>query len=164
MNRFALYISLCSFCLFLFCGKTQQPATETKPAAQETTQPAVSTPTQQEARVFKIGDLPVTELVPGADSQLFTSENVMVSWLFMHPNMEFPLHNHPAEQIMIVREGSILQKLGDKEVELKAGDVAIIPSNLMHGGKVGPKGCKVIDIFYPIRKDYLEKVEAQKKK
>ena len=127
--------------------------------AQSTGKPV---PTQwKEAKVFKIGDIPVTELVPGADSQLFSSDNVQVSWLFMHPNMEFPMHNHPEEQIMIVREGSILQKLGDTEVELKAGDVAIMPSGLMHGGKVGPEGCKVIDIFYPVRKDYLDKVREQ---
>ena len=152
MKRLNLFLSVLVTAFLLTCGPAQQPSCEQQ----------APVPTQgTEAKIFNLSDIPVTELVPGADSQLLWSDNMQVSWLYMHPDMEFPLHNHKEEQIMIVREGSILQKLGDKEVEIGPGDVIIMPSNLMHGGKVGPNGCKVIDIFYPVREDYLQKVKDQ---
>ena len=141
-------LSVLVLALIITCGPAQQQSGP------------VPTP-GTEGKFFKLNDIPVTELVPGADSRLFNSDNVQISWLYMHPNIEFPQHNHPEEQLMIVREGSITQTVAGKTVIMEAGDALILPSNVMHGGVVGPDGCHVIDVFYPVREDYLEKVREQ---
>jgi quercetin dioxygenase-like cupin family protein len=85
----------------------------------------------------------------------------MVSFIEMEPGMAFPLHRHESEQIMIVLEGSMKQRIGDQEVTLQKGDVLVIDGNLIHGGHVSEKGCKAIDIFVPPREDYLRLVSKQ---
>ena len=84
-------------------------------------------------------------------------ERIMLSFIEMEPGMNFPLHSHNSEQMMVVLKGGVRQKLGDKVYDLKPGDVCIIPSNIVHGGEVSAEGCKAIDIFTPPRKDYIER-------
>lgn len=153
MNRIIVYLSLCSLGLFVICGPAQQSSIEQKVA-----------PSTLEAKVFELKDLPTLEIAPKATSQIFHSDSVMVSWLNMHPDAEIPNTMHWEEEIMIVLEGTVHQILGRKQYDLKPGDVVLLPANLIHGGKAGPNGCRVIDIFYPIRRDYLEKLTAQVKK
>lgn len=111
-------------------------------------------------KVYRLEDVPFTELMKGARSRLIAGERLMVSFIEMEPNMEFPLHRHESEQIMIVMEGSMLQTLGDKKVKVCKGDVLVIESNELHGGQVSEEGCKAIDIFAPPRQDYLKLVKG----
>ena len=37
---------------------------------------------------------------------------------------------------------------------MSPGDVAIIPSNIRHAG-YAETDCQIIDVFYPIREDYI---------
>jgi quercetin dioxygenase-like cupin family protein len=43
-------------------------------------------------------------------------------------------HSHPNEQWIYVLEGTFRAKIGDKEIEAKAGSVVYIPSNVVHSG------------------------------
>lgn len=104
--------------------------------------------------VYKLEELPLTDLVEGAKSRLIVGNKIMVSFIEMEPGMKFPIHKHESEQIMIVLEGSIKQKIGEKEVILQEGNVLVMESDLIHGGEVSIDGCKAIDIFVPPREDY----------
>jgi len=112
---------------------------------------------EPEGRVFHLGDVPYTMLVEGARSRLIAGKSVLVSFIEMEPGMTFPVHSHPCEQVMIVLEGGITQRLGETVLELRPGDVCIMPPGLSHGGKVSEEGCKAIDIFSPPREDYLRR-------
>jgi len=48
-------------------------------------------------------------------------------------------HSHPNEQWIYVLEGTFKAKVGEKEVEAKAGSVLYIPSNVVHSGKATPE-------------------------
>lgn len=111
-------------------------------------------------KVYKLDDVPYTELVKGAKSRLIAGQRLLVSFIEMEPNMIFPLHRHESEQIMIVIEGSMLHTLGDKKVKVSKGDVLVIESNELHGGQVSEEGCKAIDIFVPPRQDYLKLIKS----
>ena len=106
------------------------------------------------SKLYKLEDIPLIGLVEGAKSRLIIGDKVMVSFIEMEPGMKFPIHKHDSEQIMIVLEGSIKQKIGEKEVILQEGDVLVRESDLIHGGEVSIEGCKAIDIFVPPREDY----------
>jgi quercetin dioxygenase-like cupin family protein len=43
-------------------------------------------------------------------------------------------HSHPNEQWIYVLEGTFRARIGDKEIEAKAGSVVYIPSNVVHSG------------------------------
>lgn len=89
--------------------------------------------------------------------QMFWGENVMVTRWELAPDTIFPTHDHVSEQVTIVQRGSVTLLFPEGEdVALAAGDMLVIPGSVPHGVKVGPEGCTVLDIFSPIRRDFIE--------
>jgi len=79
----------------------------------------------------------------------------------MEPNSTFPNHIHPEEQMMFALRGACDEILLDGQQAMKANDIVRIPSNMVHGAKIGELGCDALDIFWPARADYLEKEKAR---
>ncbi|MDH5441440.1 MAG: cupin domain-containing protein [Candidatus Bathyarchaeota archaeon] len=107
-----------------------------------------------------MSEVPLITLVPGARSRLVTGERAMASFIEMDPDMEFPIHKHESEQVMIFLQGSMKQRVADEEFTLCKGDVLVMESNEVHGGKASEEGCNAIDIFVPPRKDYQDLVKT----
>lgn len=63
-------------------------------------------------------------------------------------------HTHPNEQCGYVISGSFLLTINGNVYELKSGDSYAIPENLPHSFEVIEDG-EVVDVFTPIRTDYL---------
>ena len=105
--------------------------------------------------------VPWTELVPGANSRLVWGDGVMVSFITMAPWTSFPRHTHEAEQIMIVLDGYMDEMIDGKLYRIKKGDVIKLRSNLPHGGYLYDVPCVAIDIFVPVRPDYIDKTKKQ---
>lgn len=104
--------------------------------------------------------IPWTELVPGANSRLFWGDGIMVSFITMSPWSFFPRHTH-GEQIMIVVDGYMDEMIDGKLYRVKKGDVIKLPANTPHGGYIYDVPCTAIDIFCPVRADYIEKTKKQ---
>ena len=102
-------------------------------------------------------DIPMEELAPDAWSHLVAGKEAVVSFLTIPAGTYFPVHQHVAEQIMVVVEGYIDQVIDGKMYRVNAGDVIVMPSNIPHGGYVRDQDCKVIDIFAPLREDLAER-------
>jgi len=105
--------------------------------------------------------IPWTELVPGANTHLLWGERIQVSFITMSPWSVFPNHTHEAEQIMIVVDGYMDELIDGKLYRVKKGDVIKLPSNMPHGGYLYDVPCSAIDIFSPVRADYIEKTQKQ---
>jgi quercetin dioxygenase-like cupin family protein len=110
--------------------------------------------------VYRIQDLPVTNLTKESMARLILGDNLLVSFIENPPGTRFPLHSHDAEQIMIVLEGKEEHIVGGKTFFMEAGDVCVHPANVEHGGftKTGFKG---IDIFAPPRDSHVELMKKQ---
>jgi quercetin dioxygenase-like cupin family protein len=104
--------------------------------------------------------IPWTELVPGANSRLVWGDGIMVSLITMSPWSVFPRHTH-GEQIMIVVDGYMDELIDGKLYRVKKGDVIKLPANTPHGGYIYDVPCSAIDIFSPVRADYIEKTKKQ---
>lgn len=63
-------------------------------------------------------------------------------------------HTHPHEQSGYVISGKYQMTVNGAEYELNPGDSYAIPGNVPHSFKV-IEGGEVIDVFTPIREDYL---------
>ena len=105
-------------------------------------------------------EVPLTELLPAANSHLVVGEQLTVSFLTMKAGSEFNLHSHPHEQLMIVLEGYCEQIIDGKLYHVEKGDALYMPSNVVHGSFL-EVDCKVIDVFVPRREDYIEKYKQQ---
>jgi quercetin dioxygenase-like cupin family protein len=138
-------------------------------ASKMTPKEPVATPAEFKDRVIHQPDLPETELVEGSNSRLVVGEQSMISFLTMDAHSYFAPHHHVQEQIMIVLSGSCDEIIEGKLYHVKAGDVVILPSNVVHGAYINDEDVHVIDVFGSPRSDYMMKmmqvmVDMNKKK
>ncbi len=94
------------------------------------------------------------EIFPGYKAKFIHSENMTFANWTIEEGASFPEHSHPHEQVLIMLEGDLEIKVGRETKILKSGDVSIIPPNMPHTGKAIKK-VKAIDVFYPVRQDYV---------
>lgn len=65
-----------------------------------------------------------------------------------------PFHQHPNEQSGYVISGKYKLKFSEEEFLLSEGDTYSIPANVEHSIEIIEAG-QVVDVFTPIRQDYL---------
>ncbi len=108
-------------------------------------------------RVISWNEVNEEKLNENITRKMIWGNNVMVTRWEVAPNTSLPLHDHVSEQVTMVISGSVtLLFPGEEDRTLRAGDMLIIPSSKPHGVKVGPEGCVVLDIFSPIREDFIQ--------
>ncbi len=80
------------------------------------------------------------------------------------PGHTVPKHSHPHEQIGMVYSGKATLQIADEERIVKKGDFYCIPSNVEHSDTcIGDEPFVMLDIFYPVREDFVEKLRNQKR-
>ena len=109
-------------------------------------------------------DIPLVELVPGnVRAHILSGERATAIFATFEPNAVGPMHKHEHEQIMIIADGEAELVTGGKRYPVKKGDVAVFVSNQEHGTYASGKGLKTIEIFIPVRQEYMDKLAAVKK-
>jgi quercetin dioxygenase-like cupin family protein len=103
--------------------------------------------------VTKLDDLKEKEIVPGIKGKFVHSDNMTIVYWFIDAGAVMPEHGHPHEQIVNVLEGEFDLIVEGKTHEAKPGSIAVIPSNVKHGGKA-KTAVRILDVFYPVRDDY----------
>lgn len=76
------------------------------------------------------------------------------------PRHSVPLHSHPHEQVGVVYSGKAKLRIGDMERTVQKGDFYCIPAHVPHSDEaIGDEPFVMLDIFYPVREDFVEKIE-----
>jgi quercetin dioxygenase-like cupin family protein len=107
------------------------------------------------SNLVDIEGLPVID-VWGTDVQArrIQGERITLAVVELAPDAIVPGHQHDAEQLGMVVEGSVFFTIGDERRELGPGGTWRIPSNMPHQVTTGPNGATVIDVFAPPRADW----------
>jgi quercetin dioxygenase-like cupin family protein len=100
--------------------------------------------------------VPVEELGGGVSRQMIVGERLMVCRLRFAPQVVTPPHDHPHEQITLVERGRVRFIIGTEERIAQAGDVLHFPPGLWHGATMLDEEVVLIDIFTPLREDFLK--------
>lgn len=66
------------------------------------------------------------------------------------------LHKHPHSQITHIESGEFEVEINGVKNVLKSGDVFLIPPHALHGAVCLKEGV-LIDVFSPMREDFIEK-------
>ena len=103
-----------------------------------------------------LADITQHELFPGYRTRFVHSANMTFSHLEIDAGSPLPEHLHPHEQVATMLEGTFELTVGGETRRVTTGDVAVIPSNVKHSG-IAITDCKIRDVFYPIRDDYVTK-------
>jgi quercetin dioxygenase-like cupin family protein len=87
------------------------------------------------------------------DVRFIHTNNITVAFNELKAGAEVPMHQHIHETIDYVQEGILLMTIGSETIQMEAGFVARVPSNVLHSAKA-VCDCKVINFFYPAREDF----------
>jgi quercetin dioxygenase-like cupin family protein len=102
-------------------------------------------------------------LSPTIARKIITGEKAMVSQVFLAKGAVVPEHFHESEQITYILEGALKFEIEGQEIVVAAGEVLRIPSNVPHRA-VALEDTLDLDIFSPIRHDWLRKDDAYLRK
>ncbi len=125
-----------------------------------------------EGEIYSLKNLDSLQLQEGISAKLFWGSGQLVANLTIAPNSKKDEEMLPSDVFIIIQEGEILQNIDGKTYELKN-----IPREIpdgTHGGTpvtnfvyiekgskvsfvAGAKGAKLIEVYSPIRLDYLQK-------
>jgi quercetin dioxygenase-like cupin family protein len=100
--------------------------------------------------------VPVEKTAKGIERQMIVGENLMMCRFRFAPYVETPAHSHTHEQMTIVVSGKVRFIIGNEERIVSPGDVLHFPSNSWHGATMLDEEVVLIDIFSPIREDFLQ--------
>lgn len=94
-------------------------------------------------------------IFPGVHLRTCAAEKMMLSHVDLEPHAVVEEHSHPHEQVGMLLEGQATFFIGDEQKTLGPGDMWRIPGGVRHRVVVGDQPARAIDIFCPIREDYL---------
>jgi quercetin dioxygenase-like cupin family protein len=94
-------------------------------------------------------------IFPGVHIRTCAAERMMVSVVELEANSVVEEHAHPHEQVGMLLSGRVRFTVGGEERELGPGDVWCIPGGVRHRVVTLDGPARAIDIFTPVREDYL---------
>lgn len=110
-----------------------------------------------------LGQAPKIVQMPGLETTILTGlhrEQMMMVLNATLPGHTVPTHSHPHEQIGMVYSGKARLKIGDDERIVQKGDFYCIPANVPHSDTcLGEEPFVMLDIFYPVREDFIAKLK-----
>jgi quercetin dioxygenase-like cupin family protein len=100
--------------------------------------------------------IPIEHPAEGIERQMVVGEQLMICRFRFAPFLATPEHTHPHEQMSMVISGRVRFFIEGEERLALPGDVLHFPSNCLHGATMMEEEVVIIDIFTPLREDFLE--------
>jgi mannose-6-phosphate isomerase-like protein (cupin superfamily) len=116
--------------------------------------------------VYKAGfaDLPREVLFEGSFSRSAArTDDGLVVFNWLTPSLpEIPPHSHDFDQLALILSGSTEFDVAGRRYTVSSGEFLYIPRGALHSIRVvGERDVLNIDIFAPVREDYLHLVQHQ---
>jgi len=99
--------------------------------------------------------IPSEPIADGIARQMMWGDRVMVCRLTFAPGVVTAVHSHPHEQIVLVERGRVRFTVDGHDYLASAGDIVHFRSGCQHGATILDEETVLIDIFSPIREDFL---------
>jgi gluconolactonase len=99
-----------------------------------------------------------------ANARLIWGKNAQISLVRMDPGSTIGLHIHPEDQLTHTIRGTLEQGVMDRTYPASgtAGHVVYLPGGMVHSAKLGDTGADQLDVFWPVRPDYVERSAKQR--
>jgi gluconolactonase len=96
-------------------------------------------------------------------SRLIWGKNAQISLIRMDPGSAIALHRHPEDQLTHTIRGSLDQGVMDKTFPASgaSGHMLFLPGGMVHSAKLGETGADQLDVFWPVRPDYVDRARKQ---
>ena len=103
---------------------------------------------------------PVEQLGPKIGRRMLHTETMTIAWITLAKGARVPRHEHTNEQIATVLEGRLRFRIGDgHEFVAAAGESMPLAANVPHEVEA-LEDSVVLDVFSPIREDWVRGDDA----
>lgn len=123
---------------------------------------AAGAPLLSSAQHLNWSSIPIEHPAAGIERQIVVGDHMMICRFRFAPLLVTPEHTHPHEQMSIVVSGRVRFFVEGTERIALPGDVLHFPPNCLHGATMLDEEVVLIDIFTPVREDFLETEAANK--
>jgi quercetin dioxygenase-like cupin family protein len=114
-----------------------------------------------QTQFYRWEDMPKERVSDSLQRRLITGDRMMLTHVYLDKGSIVPQHSHENEQLTYVLEGALhfwIGEDGSEEVTVRAGEVLVIPSNVLHKAEALEDTLDV-DVFSPPRQDWLDKTD-----
>jgi quercetin dioxygenase-like cupin family protein len=113
--------------------------------------------TDREPKFVHFHDVRSFELTAGVSGRPLFGEGAMLNLVEFEPGAVVPEHEHPHEQLGIVLRGIQVLVVDGEAHPLGPMEGYVLPGGVRHSARCGPEGATVLDVFQPVREDYVER-------
>ncbi len=104
-------------------------------------------------------DISPEQITDAIERRFITGESMTVGRFALKRGGAVPPHAHPNEQISIVLSGALRFTTDGVDTIVRGGEAMQIPGNALHGVEV-LEDTIVIDVFSPVRQDWIDKTDT----
>ena len=116
---------------------------------------------EMQTQFYRWEDMPRERVSESLERRLITGDRMMLAHVYLEKGCIVPRHSHENEQLTYILEGALrfwIGEDGEEEVVVRAGEVLVIPSNVVHMAEAIEDTLDV-DIFSPPRQDWIDKTD-----
>ena len=95
------------------------------------------------------------EIFPGVTIFTAAGQQMMLSLVEFEPRAVVQPHSHPHEQMGLLLRGELTFTIGGETQVVRPGEMWRIPGGVEHSAKAGDEPVTALDVFHPVRDDYL---------
>ena len=110
-------------------------------------------------RYLRWNDVPLEQVNEAMARRLVSGEREMVAQVTMKKGCVVPQHAHESEQITYVLKGALRFRIHGEEFVVGENELVHIPSHVPHAAFALEETLE-LDIFSPIRQDWLDRTDA----
>ena len=104
--------------------------------------------------IHYLNELPPLQLAPGIIGRIVTADSMTVAHVSIVAGSVLPEHAHVHEQVVNVISGKLELTVEGVAHILAPGTAMVLPPNMPHSGKA-ITDVQVIDVFHPVREDFI---------
>ena len=126
----------------------------------------MSTPDFNSVKHHRWDKIPEETMKGTITRRLITSERMMIAHVYLKKGDDVPRHSHENEQLTYILEGALhfwFGPDGAQQITVRAGEVVVIPSNVLHRA-LALEDTLDVDVFSPPRQDWLAGTDAYLRK
>ncbi len=104
-------------------------------------------------------DIAPEQISDTVERRFITADSMTVGRFMLKRGGVVPSHAHANEQISMVLSGALRFSIDGTETIVRAGEVMQIPGNAVHGVEA-LEDTIAIDVFHPVRQDWIDKTDG----
>jgi quercetin dioxygenase-like cupin family protein len=113
----------------------------------------------QPVRLHRWDEIDLEKVTEMISRKIVTGEREMLAQVYLKKGALVPMHSHESEQMTYVLQGALKFLINGEEITVREGEVLHIPSWIGHQAEALDDTFE-LDLFSPIRQDWLDRTDA----